>query len=453
MVARVHDDDRITEEIHLGDATVVDLAAPANDDGYPALRPPAAPEPASTLYEEFHPFGTSSYAANDSGIEVSAKRYRYIGKERDEEMGLYHLGARYYASWLGRWTAADPIGLGDGVNRYAYCRGNPVNRTDVDGKAARPMSHDVTYAYESGQGASDVVFEGDRVVGATKVELFEQGGYTDRLTVEGGPAKDVVTRGRENLAEREKVFADIARAKAKKSQVVGAGLQVIGGAAATVAGVVGAGFGGLALAAYGLDNVAAGTGTLATGKQQKTGLNRALKGTAEIAGASEEQAANVADYAELGIGLATGVTSAVRAGHRGGPPGARAIPDEVLPSRVPTTAAASTQPAQGGSVGAMRAPETMDPRILRPIQGRSEMSQSKVKRLEKSMREDGVYHDPQSPIVVGEIEGATYILDGHHRVAASIRAAIREIPVELRKVDSDLGTKLFNWWTNTLWGR
>ncbi|MBC8074087.1 MAG: RHS repeat-associated core domain-containing protein, partial [Deltaproteobacteria bacterium] len=67
-------------------------------------------------YEEFHPFGTSSYAANDAGIEVSAKRYRYIGKERDEETGLYHLGARYYASWLARWTAADPIGLGDGVN-------------------------------------------------------------------------------------------------------------------------------------------------------------------------------------------------------------------------------------------------------------------------------------------------------------------------------------------------
>ena len=62
-------------------------------------------------YEEFHPFGTSSYAANDSGIEVSAKRYRYIGKERDEETGLYHLGARYYARWLGRWTAADPIGI------------------------------------------------------------------------------------------------------------------------------------------------------------------------------------------------------------------------------------------------------------------------------------------------------------------------------------------------------
>ena len=110
--------------------------SPANENHYPARRPPAEPAPASTLYEEFHPFGTSAYAANDSGIEVSAKRYRYIGKERDEETGLYHLGARYYASWLGRWTAADPIGLGDGVNRYAYARGNPARLTDPGGTKA-----------------------------------------------------------------------------------------------------------------------------------------------------------------------------------------------------------------------------------------------------------------------------------------------------------------------------
>ncbi len=86
-------------------------------------------------YEEFHPFGTTSYAANDSGIEVSAKRYRYIGKERDEETGLYHLGARYYAAWLARWTASDPIGLADGVNRYAYVAGNPIGARDTTGTA------------------------------------------------------------------------------------------------------------------------------------------------------------------------------------------------------------------------------------------------------------------------------------------------------------------------------
>ena len=99
-------------------------------------------------YEELHPFGTTSYAANDGAVEVSAKRYRYIGKERDEETGLYHLGARYYASWLGRWTAADPTGLADGVNRYAYCRGNPITLRDPDGSSSRPSMAEVS-SYEA----------------------------------------------------------------------------------------------------------------------------------------------------------------------------------------------------------------------------------------------------------------------------------------------------------------
>ncbi len=88
-------------------------------------------------YEEFHPYGTSAYRAVDSTIEVSAKRYRYTGMERDEETGLDHMGARYYAPWLGRWTAADPIGLGDGVNRYAYVSGNPVGSRDPTGTESK----------------------------------------------------------------------------------------------------------------------------------------------------------------------------------------------------------------------------------------------------------------------------------------------------------------------------
>src|SRR5690606_20877728 len=69
-------------------------------------------------YEEYHPYGTSAYRAGRSVAETSLKRHRFSGKERDEATGLYYHGARYYACWLGRWTAADPIGMGDGVNRY-----------------------------------------------------------------------------------------------------------------------------------------------------------------------------------------------------------------------------------------------------------------------------------------------------------------------------------------------
>ncbi len=87
-------------------------------------------------YEEFHPYGTTAYRAANSTLDVSASRYRYTGKERDEETGLGYHGARYYASWLGRWTAADPIGLGDGINRFAYARGSPVVLHDPSGTAS-----------------------------------------------------------------------------------------------------------------------------------------------------------------------------------------------------------------------------------------------------------------------------------------------------------------------------
>jgi len=45
----------------------------------------------------------------NANIHAAAKRYRYEGKERDEESGLYYHGARYYMPWLCRWTAVDPI--------------------------------------------------------------------------------------------------------------------------------------------------------------------------------------------------------------------------------------------------------------------------------------------------------------------------------------------------------
>jgi RHS repeat-associated protein len=83
-------------------------------------------------YEEYHPFGSTSYQAVRAGVETP-KRYRFTGKERESETGLYYHGARYYAPWLGRWTAPDPAGLVDGPNLYAYVRNDPVNHSDPTG--------------------------------------------------------------------------------------------------------------------------------------------------------------------------------------------------------------------------------------------------------------------------------------------------------------------------------
>ncbi|AUX43625.1 toxin [Sorangium cellulosum] len=87
-------------------------------------------------YEEYHPYGTTAYWSARSGVEVSAKRYRYTGKERDEETGLYYHGARYYAPWLGRWTSADPAGFVDGLNLFVYVRNRPTALTDPNGQGA-----------------------------------------------------------------------------------------------------------------------------------------------------------------------------------------------------------------------------------------------------------------------------------------------------------------------------
>lgn len=95
-------------------------------------------------YEEYYPFGSTSYQAGRSLAEVSLKRYRYTGKERDEETGFYYQGARYFAAWLGRWTSCDPTGIKDGLNVYAYVRGNPVKLRDPEGTEGRAADESCT---------------------------------------------------------------------------------------------------------------------------------------------------------------------------------------------------------------------------------------------------------------------------------------------------------------------
>ncbi len=84
-------------------------------------------------YEEYYPYGSTSYKAVRSQIDTP-KRYRFTGKERDEETGLYYHGARYYTPWLGRWINSDPAGMLDGPNLYGYVSNNPVRLVDPLGQ-------------------------------------------------------------------------------------------------------------------------------------------------------------------------------------------------------------------------------------------------------------------------------------------------------------------------------
>ena len=92
-----------------------------------------SPDAEIISYEEYFPFGGTSYLAGPSRQEVARKDYRYMGKECDDSTGLYYFGARYYASWLGRWLKPDPAGPVDGLNLYAFVAGNPLRYSDPSG--------------------------------------------------------------------------------------------------------------------------------------------------------------------------------------------------------------------------------------------------------------------------------------------------------------------------------
>jgi RHS repeat-associated protein len=95
-----------------------------------------ADDAAIISYEEYYPYGSTSYQSGRSAAETSLKRYRYIGKERDEITGFYYMGARYYVSWMARWIAVDPLEAKyTPESSYNYCHNNPIGWTDRTGMA------------------------------------------------------------------------------------------------------------------------------------------------------------------------------------------------------------------------------------------------------------------------------------------------------------------------------
>ncbi|MDR0877531.1 MAG: RHS repeat-associated core domain-containing protein [Treponema sp.] len=121
--------------------------------------------------------------------------YRFTGKERDEETGLYYYGARYLDPKTSRWLSSDPA-MGDylpgapinddvkkrngnlpgqggvfnvvNLHTYHYAGNNPVKYTDPDGKDIRGM---IRGALKMGLAISEIVGGAATVAAAAAGEI------------------------------------------------------------------------------------------------------------------------------------------------------------------------------------------------------------------------------------------------------------------------------------------
>jgi RHS repeat-associated protein len=122
-----------------------------------ALRPGAPPEPKLHFIHTDHlntprlivndvgqavwtwnnddPFGANVPNENPSGAGTFTCNLRLPGQYFDKETNLHYNYFRDYAADIGRYWQSDPIGLGGGVNTYAYVLGNPLSRIDPLGLA------------------------------------------------------------------------------------------------------------------------------------------------------------------------------------------------------------------------------------------------------------------------------------------------------------------------------
>jgi RHS repeat-associated protein len=137
------------------------------------------------IYEqlEYTPYGELWVEHLETTIETTP--FRFTGKERDSETGLYYFGARYLNSQTSMWLSADPAmgeyipqapindeakkhnqnlpGLGGVFNYvnlhvYHYAGNNPVKYTDPDGRDSGIAIDDNGAA---GQGHVGIYVKGD----------------------------------------------------------------------------------------------------------------------------------------------------------------------------------------------------------------------------------------------------------------------------------------------------
>ena len=100
-----------------------------------------------------------------------SSRYKFNGKELDEETGLYYYGARYYDPKVSLWLSVDPLAEKyPGMSPYVYTAGHPVRFIDPNGMFCYDPEGNMTACpeslkkYEGPSVMSAIIYNGELMV-------------------------------------------------------------------------------------------------------------------------------------------------------------------------------------------------------------------------------------------------------------------------------------------------
>jgi RHS repeat-associated protein len=346
--------------IALVETKIVDAETPVVGDPQPAIRYQLDNHLGSASleldgagqvisYEEYYPYGSTSYQAGRSVAEVSLKRYRYTGKERDEETGLAYHGARYYAPWLGRWTSCDPLGVGDGTNVYLYVHGNPIKLIDPSGtdsfseesyKKLANSSDPNERAWaipENGSGSNGI--PAASLSGPSGIKPKSSSASAAKPAPKAAPSQSKMSadESMQNLkAVSEQLQLKLTYPKPVR-QAMGVG-QLVSGSLEAGAGLLTSEIGaGAFLYLHGIDNASSGLVTALTGEASPTYTFQFGSGVAKAAGADPKLADAVGQSTDLFANIAAGALSLRLAAE----PLNLSVPENPVPS-VPENPASTT---------------------------------------------------------------------------------------------------------------
>jgi RHS repeat-associated protein len=122
-----------TDRLHsvtVGGATYYASVEPATGDVNGLIKAVGDTVKAQYNYTPWGGFDTPDQPTIN-GVRVNS--FRWKGLPYDSTTGLYYMRARYYDPALRRFISEDPVGLQGGINKYAFARGDAINRSDPSG--------------------------------------------------------------------------------------------------------------------------------------------------------------------------------------------------------------------------------------------------------------------------------------------------------------------------------